>query len=75
MHILVTGRAVLMAGNITGNAVPHSISTRRSGGPACPVADANGVFALLDWVPNASSLQSILETSWNWTIKLHGDVS
>ena len=75
MHILVTGRAVLMAANITGKAVPHSIPTRRSGGPACPVADANRAFALLDWVPNASLLQSILETSWNQITKLHGDVS
>lgn len=69
-------REVLMAvENISGKAVPCRISPRRPGDPACLVADADRAFTLLDWMPNDSSLHSILATSWNWHLKLQGEAS
>jgi len=39
---------------------------RRAGDPPCLIADAKKSAALLDWRPEHSDLQEIVQTAWNW---------
>jgi len=56
-------RAVEQVGN---RRVPYRLSPRRSGDPATLVADPRKAQALLGWNASLSSLETIVETAWNW---------
>ena len=59
------------AEEVTGRAVPHRISPRRSGDPAVLIADTTLAGKVLGWHPQHSDLDSILRTAWKW----HRDVA
>lgn len=54
------------AENVTGRAVPHRISPRRSGDPAVLVAGTTLAGQALGWHPQHSGLDSMLRTAWKW---------
>ena len=51
---------------VTGQAVPHWIGSRRPGDPAELVADPSRAFVELDWRPRTSDLDNIVRTAWSW---------
>jgi UDP-arabinose 4-epimerase len=51
---------------VTGHAVPFQELPRRSGDPACLIADASKATRLLEWRPRHSSLEEIVRTAWKW---------
>lgn len=55
-----------MAEKITGRRVPARETDRRPGDPPILVADAKRARRILSWLPQHSSLKSIVETAWNW---------
>jgi len=50
----------------TGHAIPATIAPRRPGDPPELVADARLARELLDWTPKYNTIESIVETAWNW---------
>lgn len=65
-----TGHSVLevvrTAEKVTGKAVPHRIGPRREGDVAVLLASKAKAERLLGWKPRLSSLETIVETAWNW---------
>ncbi|HZL84771.1 MAG TPA: UDP-glucose 4-epimerase GalE [Candidatus Krumholzibacteria bacterium] len=51
---------------ISGRPVPVQFAPRRPGDPPILVADPSLARRTLDWSPRHSSLQSILQTAWDW---------
>ncbi len=51
---------------ISGRPVPVHFAPRRPGDPPILVADPSLARRALDWSPRHSSLQSILQTAWDW---------
>ena len=51
---------------ISGRPVPVQFAPRRPGDPPILVADPSLARRALDWSPRHSSLQSILQTAWDW---------
>jgi UDP-glucose 4-epimerase len=51
---------------ITGHEVPTEIGSRRAGDPPALVADASRARELLAWQPQYSTIESIVETAWQW---------
>jgi UDP-glucose 4-epimerase len=51
---------------ITGLKVPFTMGPRRDGDPPMLVADSTRLQNELGWKPAHSSLQSIVESAWNW---------
>ena len=64
------GRSVLevieSVGKAVGRPVPHSIGARRVGDPPSLVADPTRAKALLNWAPQVSSLDRIVEDALRW---------
>jgi UDP-arabinose 4-epimerase len=58
-----------MVEHISGRKVPTREIARRSGDPACLIADARKAANLLRWHPAHSSLEEIVHTAWNWKEK------
>lgn len=54
------------AETIIGKAIPVSIAPRRQGDSAILVANAKQASQVLDWAPQHSSLENIIQTSWKW---------
>ncbi|MBI4483862.1 MAG: UDP-glucose 4-epimerase GalE [Acidobacteria bacterium] len=54
------------AQKITGREIPCRSGLRRPGDPSDLVADPTRAERDLDWVPRHSTLESILETAWNF---------
>jgi UDP-glucose 4-epimerase len=54
------------ARKITGNAIPTVEGQRRPGDPPKLVASSEKISNLFGWKPIYSSLDTILETAWNW---------
>jgi len=50
----------------TGHAIPATIAPRRPGDPPELVADALLARELLGWTPKYTTIESIVETAWNW---------
>ncbi|NTU50983.1 MAG: UDP-glucose 4-epimerase GalE [Candidatus Aminicenantes bacterium] len=65
-----TGHSVLevvrTAEKVTGRAVPYDIGPRRPGDVAVLLASKAKAEARLGWRPRLSSLETIVETAWNW---------
>ena len=51
---------------VSGREVPLRLAPRRAGDPAVLVADTSKARALLDWVPQHSSLKAIVSDAWQW---------
>ena len=51
---------------ITRTSIAYTFYERRSGDPPILVADASFAQSLLDWEPQHSSIDTILNTSWKW---------
>jgi UDP-glucose 4-epimerase len=54
------------ARRITKHPVPATDSGRRVGDPAFLVADSSRIRHELGWQPRYESLETIIETAWNW---------
>lgn len=50
----------------TGHAIPTVSGARRAGDPAELVADSSLAQETLDWRPKYPTIQSIVDTAWNW---------
>jgi UDP-glucose 4-epimerase len=50
----------------TGRAVPYDIGPRRQGDVAVLLASKDKAERSLGWKPRLSSLETIIETAWNW---------
>lgn len=51
---------------ITGHSIPVTIGERRAGDPAVLVADSSLAQRELQWQPQYTSIERIVETAWNW---------
>ncbi|MCU1256146.1 MAG: UDP-glucose 4-epimerase GalE [Candidatus Angelobacter sp.] len=57
------------AAEVTGRVVPLRVSARREGDPAVLCASPKRIMRELDWNPDHSSLQEIIESAWQWKRK------
>jgi len=55
----------------TGRAVPYDIGPRRQGDVAVLLASKEKAEKSLGWKPRLSSLETIIETAWNWHRQAH----
>ena len=62
-EVLNTSRAV------TERSIPSEDMPRREGDPAILIADASAAQKALNWSPQLSSLEKIIETAWKWQQK------
>jgi UDP-glucose-4-epimerase GalE len=53
---------------VSGHRVPVRETQRRAGDPPELVADPSKARVLLSWKPQHSSLESIVQTAWNWHV-------
>jgi UDP-glucose 4-epimerase len=64
------GRSVLevirTAEKVTGRPVPYDIGPRRQGDVAVLLASKARAEKILGWKPRLSTLETIVETAWNW---------
>jgi UDP-glucose 4-epimerase len=51
---------------VTGHEIPAVVGPRRGGDPPGLIADISLASALLDWQPQHSGLDQIVETAWRW---------
>jgi UDP-glucose 4-epimerase len=69
-----TGYSVLevirTAEKVTGRAVPYDIGPRRLGDVAVLLASKAKAERVLGWKPRLSSLETIVESAWNWHRKI-----
>lgn len=54
------------ARQVTGRPIPVRMEAPRPGDPASLVADSSRAKSLLKWNPTKSSLNTIIQTAWNW---------
>lgn len=57
---------VEVARNVTGKDIKAEIAERRAGDPAILIASSERAKKELGWTPQYNSLETIIETSWNW---------
>jgi UDP-glucose 4-epimerase len=51
---------------VTGVEIKAEVAPRRAGDPATLIASSEKAIEELDWKPQYNSLETIIETSWNW---------
>ena len=51
---------------VTGHPIPTEVSERRPGDPPTLVADASLARQTLDWQPEYTDVESIVESAWRW---------
>ena len=51
---------------VTGHAIPADVGPRRPGDPARLVADSSLARKTLDWTPQYTDVDRIVETAWRW---------
>jgi UDP-glucose 4-epimerase len=51
---------------ITGHPIPVDIQPRRPGDPPRLIADSRLAQKVLGWIPKYQSIESIVQTAWNW---------
>ena len=54
------------ARGVTGRTIETRLAKRRDGDPPVLVADAGLAQAALDWSPQLSNLESVIESAWRW---------
>lgn len=52
--------------NVTGKEIKAEIAERRAGDPAVLIASSEKAKDELGWKPKYNSLETIIETAWNW---------
>ncbi|WP_297637807.1 UDP-glucose 4-epimerase GalE [uncultured Clostridium sp.] len=57
---------VEIARTVTGHSIPAEIAPRRAGDPAILIASSEKCINELNWKPQFNSVQTIIETAWNW---------
>lgn len=57
---------IARSSTVTGRNIPFRITARRTGDPACLIADATRIRTDLGWSPQFSDLDNILKSAWNW---------
>jgi UDP-glucose 4-epimerase len=57
---------IAAAEQVTGRTIPVRMGERRPGDPARLVADGSRIRRELNWKPEYSELESIVETAWTW---------
>ncbi|MEW9500845.1 UDP-glucose 4-epimerase GalE [Jeotgalibacillus marinus] len=62
MEVIETARKV------TGQKIPARMAPRREGDPAYLVASSAKATRQLKWSPNYTSLETIIESAWNWYV-------
>jgi UDP-glucose 4-epimerase len=62
-------QVVQAAERVTGRKIPHKLSPRRPGDPATLVASNAKLKRVLGWEPKYSSLESIIQSAWDWRNK------
>lgn len=55
---------------VTGREIPAKAAPRRPGDPAILVADPTRAQNNLGWQPRYTTLEPIVETAWNWILKM-----
>lgn len=64
------GRSVLevvrMAEKVTGRDIPYTVGPKRQGDVAVLLASKEKAEKALGWKPSLSSLETIIDTAWNW---------
>ncbi|WP_317312086.1 UDP-glucose 4-epimerase GalE [Clostridium thermobutyricum] len=51
---------------ITGHPIPAEVAPRRAGDPATLIASSKKAMEELNWKPKFNSVDTIIETAWNW---------
>ncbi|MGL5648053.1 MAG: UDP-glucose 4-epimerase GalE [Clostridium sp.] len=54
------------ARTVTGHPIPAEVAERRAGDPAILVASSEEAMTELKWKPRFNSVDTIIETAWNW---------
>ncbi|MBI6084490.1 UDP-glucose 4-epimerase GalE, partial [Clostridium perfringens] len=57
---------VEVARKVTGHPIPAEVAPRRAGDPAILIASSDKAIEELNWKPKFNSLETIIETAWNW---------
>ena len=64
------GRSVLevvrMAEKVTGRDISYTVGPKRQGDVAVLLASKEKAEKALGWRPSLSSLETIIDTAWNW---------
>ncbi len=58
--------AINTAHRVTGKTINYDFAERRAGDPAVLVGSAEKAIIELGWKPEFNTLETILETAWNW---------
>jgi UDP-glucose 4-epimerase len=59
------------AERVTGRKIARSAQPRRAGDPHTLIGSAAKAQRVLGWKPRFASLETILETAWNWERRRH----
>lgn len=59
-------QVIEVARKVTGRSIPAEIAPRRPGDPAVLIASSQKAKDELGWKPQMDSLETIVETAWNW---------
>jgi UDP-glucose 4-epimerase len=55
-----------VARKVTGHPIPEVVVARRGGDPAVLIASSDKIKQQLGWNPSRDSLETIIQTAWNW---------
>lgn len=55
-----------IARKVTGHEIPAKVAPRRAGDPAILIASSEKAMRELNWKPKFNSVETIIETAWNW---------
>lgn len=55
-----------IARKVTGHEIPAKVAPRRAGDPAILIASSEKAMNELNWKPKFNSVETIIETAWNW---------
>ena len=55
-----------IARKVTGHEIPAKVAPRRAGDPTILIASSEKAMKELNWKPKFNSVETIIETAWNW---------
>ncbi|MDO5038485.1 UDP-glucose 4-epimerase GalE [Clostridium sp.] len=55
-----------IARKVTNHPIPAEVAPRRAGDPAVLIASSDKAVKELNWKPKFNSVETIIETAWNW---------
>ncbi|MPN45394.1 UDP-glucose 4-epimerase [bioreactor metagenome] len=59
-------KVIDIARKVTNHPIPAQVVERRAGDPAILIASSEKATKELGWNPRFNSIETILETAWNW---------